>query len=464
MATKELNFDGVVTPIGAEAQNVDYTNTAMDGVSNVKQALDSLAMQGGGSGGDINLLPLKIVVLGDSIASDAQGIWRDYLNTRYGITTKNYAVGKARYSHKIGTGLIADVAGTTYNLSTTQLTNETATGRINDNTVTNQVNRLIADIQGGTTAEPDVVIIHAGVNDRNDSDTSWGSDGDVTMYGDVDEIMKPLKAADENLTGVDTSLYRTYEGYLRDTKGNNMAWAYAASIGIIKAYDVADADNKSTIATDARLTTMAGGMRFAIETLWAAYPAIKVIVTTPIYTQNTSYNKVRHINTVIKQVASYLSVPVIDLTYESQITPWRYSWQSCDTLHPDVRGAMYMAEAIGAGLVRHFGFLSPMYKYDRKLTINVKDANNNPVSGYSVMLAFNGLWMSTFQDGYKIKSADGTAFPSQTDSNGQIVAWIPARTYLVVHWNATERKQYVLGTADLANNEEVTINYTATDV
>lgn len=49
MATKELNFDGVVTPIGAEAQNVEYANTAMDGVNNVKQALDALAQGGGQS-------------------------------------------------------------------------------------------------------------------------------------------------------------------------------------------------------------------------------------------------------------------------------------------------------------------------------------------------------------------------------------------------------------------------------
>lgn len=49
MAIKELNFDGVVTPLGAEAQNVEYANTAMDGVSNVKQALDAIAQGGGQS-------------------------------------------------------------------------------------------------------------------------------------------------------------------------------------------------------------------------------------------------------------------------------------------------------------------------------------------------------------------------------------------------------------------------------
>lgn len=462
---EDINFMGDGYELSPSANNVTYQGSVL-GANNVKTALDNLQSQVGEAlEKEVTMLPIKLYILGDSIASDAQGIWRDFLNSRYNITTKNYSVGKAGWAHRRGSGDSNDIAGTTYNLSTSGLTNETSSGRSPDNVITNQVNRLIDDIQAGRVAEPDIVLIHCGINDRNSSDNSWDDDADISMYGDVTTLFKPLVLADEDVSGLTVNVdYKTSDGCLLDMKNNNMDWAKAAELGIIKAYDVADANGKSTTAIDPRVKTMVGGMRFAIETLWKNYPAIKVCVTTPIYTTGRSYYNVRHINKAIKKAASYMSIPVIDLTYESQITPWRYSWQSCDGLHPDVRGAMYIAECIGAGLVRHFGFKKPLYKYDRKLTINVTDSGGNPVSGYSTMLAFNDLWMSTFQDGYKIKSADGIPYPGTTDSNGQIVCWIPARKYLVVHWNPSETKQYILGEADLESNSEVTIDYVATDI
>lgn len=43
MAINEIIKDGVATPLGADAQNVNYTNPSMPGVTNAKQALDNLA-------------------------------------------------------------------------------------------------------------------------------------------------------------------------------------------------------------------------------------------------------------------------------------------------------------------------------------------------------------------------------------------------------------------------------------
>lgn len=456
-----INYDGVEYAIAPSSGNVTYSGSVA-GASNVKTALDNLQSQVDvASTKEVTMLPIKLYILGDSIASDPQGIWRDFLNSRYNISTRNYSVGKAGWAHRRGSGNNTDIAGTTYSVSTAELVDT----RTPDNVVTNQVNRLVEDIAAGRVAEPDVVLIHCGINDRQASDNSWDDDADISMYGDVTELFKPLVLANEDVSGLTVNVdYKTTDGCLLDMQGNNMDWAYAASKGIIKAYDVADANGKSTTVIDPRLKTMVGGMRFAIETLWKSYPAVKVCVTTPIYTTGRSYYNVRHINKAIKKAASYMSLPVIDLTFESQITPWRYSWQSCDGLHPDVRGAMYMAECIGAGLVRHFGFKKPFYKYDRKLTINVTDSGGNPVSGYSTMLAFNNLWMSTAQDGYKIKSADGVPYPGTTDSNGQIVCWIPARKYTVVHWNSSQSTQYILGEVDLESNAEATLDYVATDI
>lgn len=456
-----INFDGVDYAIAPSSGNVTYSGSVA-GASNVKSALDNLQSQVDvASTKEVTMLPIKLYILGDSIASDPQGIWRDFLNSRYNISTRNYSVGQAGWAHRRGSGNVSDVAGTTYSTDTSELVGT----RTPDNVVTNQVNRLVEDIRAGRVEEPDVVLIHCGINDRSAQDNSWDDDADISMYGDVTELFKPLVLADEDVSGLTVNVdYKATDGCLLDMKGNNMDWAHAAALGIIKAYDVADANGKSTTVIDSRVKTMVGGMRFAIETLWMNYPAIKVCVTTPIYTTGRSYYNVRHINKAIKKAASYMSLPVIDLTYESQITPWRYSWQSCDGLHPDVRGAMYMAECIGAGLIRHFGFKKPLYKYDRKLTINVTDSGGNPVSGYSTMLAFNDLWMSTFQDGYKIKSADGVPYPGTTDSNGQIVCWIPARKYLVVHWNSSQSTQYILGEVDLASNSEATLDYVATDI
>lgn len=46
MAVKKINFNGVRSALGSDAQDVSYTNDSMEGVSNVKQAIDALAQDG----------------------------------------------------------------------------------------------------------------------------------------------------------------------------------------------------------------------------------------------------------------------------------------------------------------------------------------------------------------------------------------------------------------------------------
>lgn len=449
MGIESINLGGS-QPLTPTAQNVSYSGNVA-GATNVKAALDALAQ------GNVTLLPFKLAILGDSIATYAQGLWEPFLKSRFGANViVNYAQGQAKYAHD---------TGTIYYTGTTGLQGNGEHKK--DNNISNQVNRLVAAIEGGTIEQPDIVIIHAGVNDNMPTDSSWEDDADTSMYGDVNDLFQPLKAADEDLTGVDSSLYTTSGGLIYDKRGNMMDFAKAVEVGIIHAY----AENGATV--DDRLKTMVGGMRFAIETLWLNYPGIKVVVTTPIQSATTTYcYKVRHIAKVIREAASYLSVPVIDLLAESQINMYRYSWQSQsnDGLHPDLRGAMYMAECIGAGLIRHFGFVAPLNKYDNTLTVNVKDGSNNPVAGYNIDISLYGY--DTILPWDAVKDGESDAWKSQyisngkvvTDANGQVVLNIPAAKYVVKHriWSgSTIVGLTTLGTADLTNGD-ATLNYTTT--
>ena len=126
-----------------------------------------------------------------------------------------------------------------------------------------------------------------------------------------------------------------------------------------------------------------------------------------------------------------------------------------------------MAECIGAGLIRHFGFVAPLNKYDNTLTVNVKDGSNNPVAGYNIDIALDGY--ETILPWTVVKDGESDAWKSQyisngelvTDANGQVVLNIPAAKYVVKQriWDGSTLVLTTLGTADLTNGD-ATLNYT----
>ena len=77
--TKQIQIGAQTNDIGADAQNVDYTNAALEGVTSVKGALDELVSGGGGGGGSEAVTPyfknpplpawksgLKVLIIGNS--------------------------------------------------------------------------------------------------------------------------------------------------------------------------------------------------------------------------------------------------------------------------------------------------------------------------------------------------------------------------------------------------------------
>jgi lysophospholipase L1-like esterase len=412
MAIKKLNLNGTEYQLSGESQGGESQD-----------------------GGNVELLPIKLAILGDSIATAEGYMSFDFLlEDKYGIeVVANLAVGGSVYRHDwyhIG----KDPAGNDVQCYASLFNNTTGS-----QLVTNQVNKLIKQIGDGDCEKPDVVLIHAGINDRNFYDSKWSDTPDtsndnlnnyVKIFGDPEELFYTPKVNEAgsyyNMTGkVINQDYKSIgnNGHLGDMDGNLMTWAYAAAHGMFKAYGEENTDTD----VDQRVCTMVGGMKFAIETLRMAYPDIKVIVTAPLYTTAGPPAQVRHIGIMIKKAASYLSVPVIDLAAESQMSPWRYAFTSDDGLHPNYRGKMMMAECIGAALVRHFGFVRPFDKGTAILDIYVKDGNGNPLSDYQINAirkghTFDALFSIMGDEHHDVTPIFGnkSGIKYTTDSNGRL--------------------------------------------
>ena len=300
------------------------------------------------------VLPIKLCVLGDSIATPTQGRWFDKLMTNFNMKSIwTLAIGKATYEHYSDSVKTSNPEQNSH-----------------ENIITNQVNKLIAGIGNNTYEMPDVVLIHGGINDRQASDT--GADGDTSMYGEPNAVFDP---------SVDYSAITNYG--------------------------------------DTRLCTLAGGIRMAVETLWAYNPNIKVALTTPIYTGGTNNWKVQKINKIIKECAAWLSVPVIDLTYESQIYQRGSFWT--DSLHPNEVGSILMADCIGHGLQRYFGgVIMDTHKYTISGSVL---SNGTPQANYHI------LWYS---ENY-------TYIDSYTDENGEFTVELPIGNYRALNGSFQER-------------------------
>ena len=240
--------------------------------------------------------PIHLVVMGDSIASDAidsqlnsLGHWFYPMIEKYSFkTAHDIGVGGACWTHS---------ADTVYAIS--NLVNTT------NNVLTNQVNILIDHIENDGWEVPDVIFIHCGINDRGHA-----LDGDTgTDYGDPDT-----------------------------------------------AFDY-DTDYSELPYGDTKLQNLCGAMRFAIELIWRNYPYTKIVMTTPLHTYGASSNtKTKALSQTIKACAAYLGIPVLDLNAESYIYAQMADNYLVDGLHPNVdKGGKLLADIIGHYLIEKFG-------------------------------------------------------------------------------------------------------------
>ena len=253
-------------------------------------------------------IPLNTYVLGDSIATQVEGLWPRYLTQKFSF----------KYFMDIAKG------GATWGIrSDATDSNITAgdNGAKTDNNMLTQVYKLISLTSGGSRPTPQLILIHAGTNDRSgefcNQTTAMASDSNATSVGDADTTFN-----------------------------------YANS-------DYRDWSDIPLVCP--RTQTMVGGMRIAIEKIRSTWPYCKVVVTTPTqsatnvsgdYSLNTIYWKaVRE----LKKAAAYLSVPVIDLACEAGVCPTNLDTFLKDTLHPNGQGGLRYADIIGRWLMAHYG-------------------------------------------------------------------------------------------------------------
>ena len=266
---------------------------------------------GGSSSYDI---PNTIAFLGDSIMTENFGQWYSYLIGKYNIKKSyNLAHGGARWAHGSSSQRASNLGNTT--------------SLHDNNIISNEVYNLIDGVQGGDYDEPDIVFIHAGINDVI----------------------------------------------------NNSSLERVANV-----FDYANLPTSTLLSswTGDNVQTVAGGMRFAIEALRSAFPTVRIIITTPLFMARTSYvASTKAMNELMKEVAGYLSVPVIDLTYESGFIPnmqlvsdtnlnetavgsnhnKSFNLYLADNTHPNQCGARVIADIVGAELMRRYG--RPLYDY-----------------------------------------------------------------------------------------------------
>ncbi|ADV42254.1 GDSL-type esterase/lipase family protein [Bacteroides helcogenes] len=108
------------------------------------------------------------------------------------------------------------------------------------------------------------------------------------------------------------------------------------------------------------VTTMAGGARWAIQTILQHYPGCRVFVCTPIQTGDVEHNKknLRKI-TVLREICRALSVQLIDCYSNSGITekmemPSGRGRYLRDGLHPDREGQVLMGRYIAKEIRNNF--------------------------------------------------------------------------------------------------------------
>lgn len=204
--------------------------------------------------GNVPIEDANVVILGDSITwlggDDCNG--RD--NPSRGWTTyfKNKLLPKSIASYARSGATWSHTANTQYNITQN-------TGALSDdNVIYNQINRLIAAVNGRTQETPDLIIIAAGTND------AW------------------YPSARPNALSVDADTeFANTDGYITSQAVNT-------------------------------LTSIAAAMRYDIELLKTNFPNCQIIVTTPLQSTGFTLTRCFDVGKVIRDCAKYLSIECID--------------------------------------------------------------------------------------------------------------------------------------------------------
>lgn len=117
---------------------------------------------------------------------------------------------------------------------------------------------------------------------------------------------------------------------------------------------------KGKILDEVDVTTMAGGARWAIQTILEHYPRCRVFVSTPIQTGSTEHNgqNLKKI-AILRELCQSLSVQLIDCYSNSGITekfeqPSGSGRYLRDGLHPDKEGQELMGRYIAKEIRNNF--------------------------------------------------------------------------------------------------------------
>lgn len=236
---------------------------------------------------------------GDSITAEPSGTnqWPYYVCTELGLLHKhNVAVGSSTYAFKKVTYNGVDYTPQTYTesgfagystKSSSQVTSATEAQQVANNCAKCHIEQFISEVNNNTYPEPDVFIFAYGTNDN------------PLNVGSVEE------AFSDTLANIDKF-------------------------------------------------TLAGGMRYALEKITTAYPNCQCFVLNILQSAYEGYqsrpNQILK-NNIIKGVADYFSIPVIDQydnsgitrLYEVAGTQGRYL---SDGLHPNNNGRKKQAEYI----------------------------------------------------------------------------------------------------------------------
>ena len=111
---------------------------------------------------------------------------------------------------------------------------------------------------------------------------------------------------------------------------------------------------------DVDVTTMAGGARWAIQTILETYPQCRVFVCTPIQTGSVEHNEANLKKiAILREVCRAFSVQLIDCYGESGICekfeqPSSRGKYLRDGLHPDVEGQQLMGRYIAKEIRNNF--------------------------------------------------------------------------------------------------------------
>lgn len=345
--------------------------------------------QVGGSGGGSESsthLDYNVAFLGDSIMTDNYGFYAALTN-KYTFKSKcNLAKGGCKWAHVSDTERNINVSNGTY---------------ASDNCVTNQVLNLIDGVNGGTYQVPDIVFIHCGTNDAYHAEIS-----SVTI---------------ENECGTPSTVFGIALSTLL------AKWTKSGSTWTCNNTD---------------LTTLSGGMRFAIELLRQAFPQVRILVSTPLYRGNGTYkDETRHINSIIKECASYLAVPILDLGYESGLTAVSGYTFTVDNTHPNTLGQLILADLLFAGLRRFSGMSDYSMHSVSGMVVN---ASQQAITSGSLIFVFGNNGGTTCTIG------NGGAFTTS----------LPKATYGVLYKNGSTYKNCgtLIVTGDMSNQTIVVPN------